>query len=364
MSQFLFIGSTAPYSGKSAAILGLAAHLQAQGLRVAYGKPLAACMDGNCNRDGVDPDVTFIADWLGLQAEARLPTIARLDPDTVLAAVDRTGPTNYTPQLQNYREKFAADLALLEGPGDLQEGQLFHLSLVQMAETLDASVVLLARYTDAVVVDTLLSARDRLGDRLIGVVLNDVPEDITDTVKHHIVPYLEQQGIAVLGILPTNRILRSISVGELVHQLDAEVLCCDDRLDLLVEEITIGAMNVNSALKYFRKSEHKVVITGGDRTDIQLAALETSTNCLILTGQLPPTDLIRLRAEELEIPILSVDLDTLSTVERIERVFGQVRLHEEVKVQCVRDLIEQSFDFPRLFEKLQLPKPLAEVRTA
>ena len=34
------------------------------------------------------------------------------------------------------------------------------------------------------------------------------------------------------------------------------------------------------------------------------------------------------RAEELEVPILKVELDTLSSVEIIEQAFGHVRIHE------------------------------------
>ena len=36
----------------------------------------------------------------------------------------------------------------------------------------------------------------------------------------------------------------------------------------------VGAMSVESALSYFRRKPNKAVITGGDRADIQLAALE------------------------------------------------------------------------------------------
>ena len=37
------------------------------------------------------------------------------------------------------------------------------------------------------------------------------------------------------------------------------------------------------------------------------------------------------RAEELEVPILKVELDTLSSVEIIEQAFGHVRIHESIK---------------------------------
>jgi hypothetical protein len=113
-------------------------------------------------------------------------------------------------------------------------------------------------------------------------------------------------------------------------------------------------MNVSSALKYFQKAQNMAVVTGGDRTDIQLAALETSTQCLILTGHLPPSPTILSRADDLEIPILSVDLDTLTTVEIIDRAFGQVRLHEPIKVQCVRQLVAEHFDAKQLMTRLGL----------
>lgn len=96
------------------------------------------------------------------------------------------------------------------------------------------------------------------------------------------------------------------------------------------------------------------VVTGGDRTDIQLAALETSTQCLILTGHMPSSPAILSRAEDLEIPILSVDLDTLSTVAIVDRAFGQVRVNEPVKVEYICNSMTENFDVDRLMAELGL----------
>ena len=84
----------------------------------------------------------------------------------------------------------------------------------------------------------------------------------------------------------------SVSVGELAEFLSGKILCCADKVDELVEHLMVGAMSVDSALTYFRRKPNKAVITGGDRPDIQLAALETSTKCLILTGNLQPSPII------------------------------------------------------------------------
>jgi BioD-like phosphotransacetylase family protein len=181
---------------------------------------------------------------------------------------------------------------LLEGPGNLSEGSLFNLSLLEVAQAIDAPVLLVARFDSVLLVEALLSAKQQLGEYLVGVLINDIPAEQLSMAESTLRPFLEQQEIPVLGMWPKSDLLRSVSVRELAHQLQAEVLCCSERLDLMVESLTIGAMNVNSALKYFRKRRNMAVVTGGDRADIQMAALETSTQCLILTGHLPPQPFI------------------------------------------------------------------------
>jgi len=65
-------------------------------------------------------------------------------------------------------------------------------------------------------------------------------------------------------------------------------------------------------------------VVTGDRIEIQLAAFESSTQCLILIGKLPPLIFhLEAKAEELLELILSVDLDT-SQLLKLLIVFGQV----------------------------------------
>ncbi|MBD2195090.1 MULTISPECIES: phosphotransacetylase family protein [Calothrix] len=353
-AKYLLIGSTETYSGKSATVLGLSHQLKQTGLDISYGKPLGTTFNVSVG-NVFEEDVQFIAHSLNLSENRVTPTMLALDEVTVQKRLLGEDKTDYQQSLiQQYLPVSRGDLVLLEGPGDLEEGKLFNLSLPQVAEVLDASVLLVARYKSLLSVEPLLSAKQRIGDRLIGVVINDIPNDKLESARNVLRPFLEQQGIPVLAMLPKSDLLRSVSVGELVKQLKAEVLCRSDRLDLMVESLAIGAMNVNSAVKYFRKRRNMAVVTGGDRVEIQQAALETSTQCLILTGQLPPPAFILNRAEELEIPILSVDLDTLTTVEIVDRTFGQVRVHEPIKVEYIRQLMSEHFDLERLLSKLGL----------
>ncbi|WP_446367899.1 phosphotransacetylase family protein [Coleofasciculus sp. G3-WIS-01] len=351
--NYLLIGSTEAYSGKSAIILGIAHQLKSKGLDIGYGKLLGSA--GHANQlDWDGDDVQFIPEILNLpEKQVRSPLVC-LDDQTMQKRLRGEDSTNYRQSLKSYLQPPIGDLMVLEGPSTLFEGNLFDLSLLNIAQEIEASIVLVSRFHSVLLVETLLSAKHQLGDRLRGIVINAIPADQLEIVQSTVQPFLEAQGIPVLGMLPQNDLLRSVTVRELIHQLDAQVLCRPDRIDLLVQSLTIGAMNVNSALKYFRKGKHMAVVTGGDRTDIQMAALETSTHCLILTGKIPPQPLIVNRAEELEIPILSVDLDTLTTVEIIDRAFGQVRLRESIKAQCVQQLMKEHFDIERLMNLLSL----------
>jgi hypothetical protein len=89
--------------------------------------------------------------------------------------------------------------------------------------------------------------------------------------------------------------------------------------------------------------------------DIQLAALETSTTCLILTGDMRPNPLIITRAEEEGVPILLVTSDTMTTVRQAEELVGRARFRQTSKIERLESMLETHFDFQRFFEALGLP---------
>ncbi len=352
-AKYLLVGSTEEHSGKSTTILGLTHLFLEHQISIAYGKPLGTYVSEQSG-EIVEEDLNFLSTTLGLSADRVCPPLLSLDRHTSERRLKGEDTQNYAATIQERIGQTDSDLILLEGAKDLSQGSLFNLSVSEIAEAVDASILLVARYNSLSLVSSLLTAKKFLGDRLIGVSIGGVPISELQSVRETIKPFLERQDIPVLGIIPQDNLLRAVSVGELARRLDAKVLCCHNHLNWLVESLSIGAMNVNSALEFFRQRENMAVITGGDRTELQLAALETSTHCLILTGRTRPQPLILNRAEDLQVPVLSVDSDTLTTVEVVDRSFGTVPIHEPIKVQRVRELMEKHFDIERLIDKLGL----------
>ena len=356
-SKRLLIGSTEAYNGKSTTILGIIHKLSQQGITTACGKPI-----GNVSDDSViaisDRNMAFLTDNLGLSIQQLQPPILNLNQAAIAKRLAAEDTEDYSQKLRDYVAQTDSEVVLLEGATTFWEGGLFEISMGEMAAAIDAPVLLVTRYDSLSLVANLLIAKKSLGNRLLGVVINNIPEADLATINEQIKPYLEKRHIAILGAIPQDRLLNSVSVRELSQRLNAKVLCCEDRLNLMVEGLTIGAMNVNSAIEYFRQKSNMVVVTGSDRRDLQMAALETLTNCLILTGHTPADPLILSRAEDLEIPILAVDSDTLTTVEIVDAAFGQVSINESIKVKRVIDLMADNFDFERLFKLLGIETPL------
>jgi len=352
----LYITSTEKFSGKSALCIGLGRSFQRRGYALGYLKPVSTS-DRVLPERTSDEDANFMKQVFSLSESLEVLSPVTLTPFTVEAILKGEGPVDYQERLHAAYERASTgkDVLILEGGGNLREGYLLGLAPPLVSELFQAQELVVVKYnSDPQIVDDALAARAILDDSLLGVVFNVVPRQRLPFIKEVVQPFLAARGVTVLAALPRERVLSSVSVGELVDGLAGELLCGEGYTDELVEHLMVGAMNVEAALRYFRRKPNKAVITGGDRPDIQLAALETSTKCLILTGNLEPSPIILGRAEEIRVPVLLVKEDTLTTVQNIEAFFGKTRFHQPKKIQCFERVLEEHFDFARLEQALGL----------
>ena len=352
----LYISSTAPYSGKSALCVGLGRRLQRDGFRTGYMRPVTTAK--TCIGDRViDKEAELMLQSLQLKESSQSIWPVCLDTAEVELVLRGEG-SDYGKRIKEAYAQVSAgkDVVFVEGASRCVRGLSAGVSCQEVAELLEAKVLVVDKFdvTTALVVDDLLAHRSKLGEKMIGAVLNGVPRHRLDFVAKLVVPFLEKHGVPIYAVLPLERIFSSVSVGELAEELGAEFICRSDLSGSLVENLMVGAMSVDSALKYFRRKLNLGVITGGDRPDIQLAALETSTRCLILTGNIRPSPLIVSRAEEAGVAIILVKSDTMTTVQRAEEVFGKARFHQEQKIVRFEQMLGERFDFPRLYQELDL----------
>jgi BioD-like phosphotransacetylase family protein len=350
----IIVASTRPFSGKTGICLALARELEARGRSVAYFKPYGTMP---YESDGVptDRDAAFVNASLSSPgpADAICPIVrTRQFTEDLLADRPVPGPAEVRAAFARVSE--GRDVVVVEGPSDVEQGKAAGVSVCEVAGLIDSIVLLVEPYEGLGLPDATLLARDCLGQRLGGIVFNQVRDADRSALLDHTRPYLEAHGVPYFGALSHDPILSSVTVREIVDELGGAVLCAEEHLDEPVESFMVGAMGQEKALRFFRRKSHKAVITGGDRADVQLAALETSTAMLILTGNLPPSPIVLSRADELGIPMILVDTDTLSAVEHMEGLMGHVRLHGPGKIDRISALFAEGVALDELLAAFRL----------
>ncbi len=353
----LYITSVQRFSGKTAFCLALGQRLQHDGYKVGYFKPVSTYPWEPLPGRAYDEDATFIHKILGINDPLVNMVGVVLAPSLVqelrCGCIDR----DLMPQIEAAYRRVAAgkDIMLIEGGASLREGLSLEVDPVSVALRLDVPVLAMVRYRNPVSMgDACVDAQRQFGERLAGLAINAVP-DAEIPGLHECFSCMEGRGIPILGVLPLREQLQAISVGEIADVLEAEFLTRADKRDVLVENLMVGAMSAEQALPRMRRIPGtKAVITGGDRTDIQLVSLETATQCLILTGHLRPVPEVLRRAEELGVPVLLTRKNTMETVDMIDDIFGKTRLGQKAKLEQFEALLEERFDFARLYARLGL----------
>ncbi|WP_026369467.1 phosphotransacetylase family protein [Kallotenue papyrolyticum] len=348
----IYVASTETFVGKSALCVVLFEHARQAGRRVGYMKPVSVSV-AQTEQGAVDLDAQFMRELFDLSEplEQLAPVLATT---RVLERVLHGDAPDFRQRLKATYETLAADkeVMILEGANTWAEGALLDLSADQVSDLLGAPVLLVNRFRSLAAIDAVAAVRRYLGQRLLGVVLNQVSASQLDYVREVVTPYLERTGVPVLGVIPHDPQIAAPTVQDVIEHLDAEVISDGDRTRL-VEHLSVGAMSAESALRFFRRQANKAVITGGDRPDLQIAALETSTSCLILTGNMRPAATVIDRAVRNKVPILISPDDTLTTVQRLEALIGQQRFSALRREQFSR-LADQHLDWRRLDRLLGL----------
>jgi len=346
----LYIASVDSFSGKSLTALALGLELAQAGHRVGYLKPLGS-LPHEVGGVTTDEDAHFISQRLNPDAPLDSICPILLGPELTQRALrGKVGDLPDRIRAAYLRVAEGRDIVLVGGIGDLSRGSLLELSALQVAALLDAKVILLAKLIGEAAVEQVMLAHQLLAKHCGGVIFNFVGPDDEEALRGPLRQYLEDHGMAVLGAVPRDELLSAMTVRELTEHLPAKLLCCEKALDELIVHFVIGAMGVASAAKYFRQIADKAVITGGDRADIQLAALQTATKAIVLTGNIYPSAPIVTRAQQLGIPLLLAPHDTLTTVERIEGLSGRLRVRESAKVERARALFQKHVDLKRIMK--------------
>ncbi|MEW6203021.1 MAG: phosphotransacetylase family protein [bacterium] len=343
-----YIGSTSEYTGKSLVCICLAKMLKEEGKKVGYFKPFGTLpvMSGSVV---TDEDALFMREYLEMEESPEDICPIVLTHDLKIQAYrGKAGDVKKKIQEAYKRVSKGRDVILIGGGHTIDEGRTLGVPVSEIIMETKSKVILVERYDEYHGFDTLLAAGDRFKGNFGGVILNKVEPENIDFFRNMIVPFLEREGVKVLGIMPRDPLLLSVSVRDLAQHLGGDIITASEHQGDLIQNFVVGAMAIDAAMSRFRRVQNKAVITGGDRSDLQLAALETSTRCLILTGSMYPPLIIQAKADEMGIPIIVVKDDTLSVVEKIDSLLGRPHIKEAEKIKRGHEIFYEGVDIEKI----------------
>jgi len=304
----IYIVSVEEGAGKTTICAGLGRYLMAEGKKAGYLKPLAS------GKNDTDSDAAFLRGILGISDEAKAPDIIK-----------------------------NSDVVLVEGTLGPNDADSISQATYNAAKEMKAKAIAVEAYSGQA--SGFVDSYKGFGESLLGVIINKVPQSQLKSVSEKTGSEFLTAGIKVLGVIPENRTLLAMTVGELAENLKGKILNSAEKSAELVENYMLGAMVVDSGLDYFGRKNNKAAIIRQDRPDMQLAALETSTRCLVLSGNAEaPVYNVLQKAEIKGIPIISTETETDDIVAIIEAALSKTKLEQENKLPILTEMVKQNLD--------------------
>ncbi|MGM0739340.1 MAG: DRTGG domain-containing protein [Bacteroidota bacterium] len=332
-------------SGKTSVIVGIMAALKQN---YGYVKPIGDRLIYKRKRNR-DYDSHLVTDLFQLSEEAESITLGfdhsklryMYDDETIQKAVaelvDKAGKDR--------------DGVLIEAGKDIFYGSSLRLDPLSLAQHTGSNLVFIVSGDSESVIDDLAFARRNMnmeGIPKCSVIVNKV-HDIEEFEDLHL-RQLQDMGYEILGLLPYKERLTRFTVSYLAQRFYAKIVAGEDGLSNTVKNVFVGAMSTDEILRnpLFNK-ENKFLITSGDRTDMILAALEGDTSGILMTNNiLPPSNIIS-RANEKNIPLLLVSMDTFNASAKFGHLETLLTKDNEEMIRMLTQLAEKYIKLDHIF---------------
>ncbi len=337
----LIVASTREGAGKTSVLIGIG---RALNKKFGYIKPLGDRFLYRKKRLW-DYDAALMVNLFDLGEEPERISIG-FDHSKLRYMYDEESITHEMKQVITEMEKDREAL-FIECGKDLSYGASVHLDPLTLSQATGHQVLIITGGSKNDIADDLAFLKRFVGSdeaHVGGVIINKVIK--IDDFKETYLPEIEALGVNVLGIIPYDKELTTLSVSYLAEKLFARVIAGEDGLSRLIRNVFVGAMSVSAARAepIFAKPD-KLIITSGDRSDMIIAALEAGgTSCIVLTNNIVPPANVTAKASELKIPVLLVPTDTYATAMQVDKLEPLLTKDDDKKIEIITRLVKENVD--------------------
>lgn len=346
MAHGIYFTSIEP-AGKTAIGISICKILQNKGKKIAYYVPIK--MNGASGHPSNDDNLA--ADILDIECDLEKASTLTLSPMELWNRLTEENDSLIQSIKKNYSDiAMDRDFILVEGLSGFIEDATATLACYKISENLNLPVIVVLKYSPDISPAKLEKANKELGERFLGVILNYIPKKKDRFLIQKICDIFNSAGIPVLATIPEERFMLGLSLKDFVQLIDGEFIY-NTGSDNIIENIMLGAMTPDSGKDYFNRLSNKAAIVNSTRADMQLAALETQTNCLVVTGESALLPQVLFNAETKKIPVVRSKFSSHEVIGIIENKFYSTTDIDKQKVLKFYNSI-RSMDITRLLNTI------------
>jgi BioD-like phosphotransacetylase family protein len=357
----VFIAATRQNDGKTTASLGLIAALQEYFPRIGYIKPVGQRFV-EIEEQKIDEDTVLMDAVYRLNCPLVDMSPIAVEPAFTRKYLESANNEALVKRIQGAFDRVAweKEFVLCEGSGHAGVGSVFDLSNAQVAKTLGCKVIIvtqggIGRPIDEVCLNQALFEKE--GVEIIGVIVNKVIEEKIPEITRFVGRGLKRKGLDLLGVIPHEQILCNPTVDLIREELHAELLNQPPMLDMLVDDVVVGAMGAQNAIQFFKRGT--LLITPGDREDIVLAAgATTAPNSedrlagIVLTGGMRPGASVLKALKTMPVPVMLVQADSYQVASRVHNLTVKTRPADAAKISLIRDIVARTVNVKKIVQSL------------
>jgi BioD-like phosphotransacetylase family protein len=359
----LYVTSTKQNDGKTMVTLGLMSALSERVKKVGFIKPIGL-KEIMVADYAIDQDASLIERVFSLHANIKDMNPVTIDRDSLDYFSE---PAKRDEVLGDVEASFkrisdGCDVVLIKGMVGAACGSVYGLANTLIAERLGGKVLIITSGGIGHPLDDVILNLEHFRSRsldVIGVVFNKVYPHEIDKLRSFGGPFLEKHGTKLLGAIPHSKILGQPTLRDIVEHVGCRVLAGEQHLQNRVAKILVGAMSPAYAAGHFE--DGALLITGGDRLDMVLAALAYGgpsapkaarfSGLLLTCGIEPPKDILEM-LKRAEIPVISSEKDSYNVASRISQMHAKLSPADKAKVNSVNDMIRRHVDVDALFDAM------------
>lgn len=362
MPKSIYIAATNQSIGKTTTTLGLLTTLLKRGIDVGYCKPMGQVYTHH-NGCKVDKDAALFSDILKFELDASLHSPFIMDRGDSARYI-QSPFYDYILQKLEYASKTLEAkhvCVVYEGTGHPGVGSVFDLSNADVAKKLGTPVILIVEGGIGYTIDYLTLCKnifESKGVAIAGVIVNKVYPEKLEKVRASLQSYLTKHNIELLGLVPFAKDLAYPMLSTIATEIKGTVLCGEDYLNELVQDIIAGSL---IDLESLNTDHNYLLVVSTQRLTAALTKLRhiwkqqnippDLTGVIVTGNALVSSDNIQFLASH-NVPVIQTHYDTYEVVLKINQLDVKLNAKSPQKIQHAIDLFEEHINIDLICEIL------------